>query len=85
MTGFIHSGIKFAVALTSLGLAGLHCSHQLYMQRSTAGWPGDPMASSHLTHALTPLLLRRHHPAQCHCLSQPTGACVHVCDEGGML
>ena len=77
MTGFIHSGIKFAAALTSLGLASLHCSHQFNMQRSTASWPGDPMAPSHLTRAFTPLQpLHHHHPAQRHCPTQPTGTCV---------
>ena len=78
MSGFIHPGIKFAAALTSLGLAGLQRSHQLNMQRSTAGRPGDPMAPSHLTHALltTPLPLQhRHTAAQHHNLTQPTGTC----------
>ena len=88
MSGFIHSGIEFAAALTWLGLAGLHGSHQLNMQWSTAGRPGDPMASSHLAHALTttPLPLHlRHTETERHNLAQPTGTCERVCNGGGML
>lgn len=86
MSGFIHPGIKFAAALTLLGLAGLHGSHQLNMQWSTAGRPGDPMAPSHLTHALltTPLPLQhRHTAAQYRYLTQSTGTCVRVRNGGG--
>lgn len=80
MSGFIHGGIGFASALTRLGLAVEHGSHHLYMQRSTEGRPGDPMAPSHLTHALaTPLHpLHHRHTTQRHRLTQPTSTYMCV-------